>query len=71
MTRRMKVRDGIVGLLLLVTLVLAKEVSHHWLYATAALALLMVVNSFIDVCPVCFILRKTMPDEPAAAAKLS
>lgn len=68
MTTRTKVHDVIIGVIFLVTLLLAKEYTHHWLYVTGALAALMVISGLVGFCPLYFVLGKMMPDKPAAGA---
>jgi hypothetical protein len=65
-TKRMhtKIRrhDAIVGLLYLVSIVLAYKLDMRWLYMAGAIALLQIISPFTKFCPVYFILNKMMPD---------
>jgi len=63
MRTRTQVHDAIVGAILLVTLVLAKTGSHHWLYVTGAIALLMVSSVVTGFCPVYFLMNKLAPEK--------
>ena len=61
MQTKIKVHDGIVGALMLITIVLGVKVSHQWLYVPLAVSALMISSAFTGFCPVYFILNKLMP----------
>ncbi|NCP52962.1 MAG: hypothetical protein COW66_00640 [Flavobacteriaceae bacterium CG18_big_fil_WC_8_21_14_2_50_34_36] len=59
--RKIRIHDGIVGALYLLSAVLAFTVSLEWLYLTAAVAVLQISSLFPGFCPVYFVLDKMMP----------
>ena len=63
MTLKTRIHDGLVGTLVLTGALLGLTQGAPWLYATAALAALMISSSFTGFCPVYFILDRIMPDE--------
>jgi len=63
MTLKTRIHDGIVGTLVLTGTVLGLSQGALWLYATGALACLMISSSFTGFCPVYFVLDRIMPDE--------
>lgn len=65
MQTKIKIHDGIVGTVILLSVVLALTVNVQWLYLAGVISVLMVASAFTGFCPVYFILNKMMP--PAAA----
>ena len=63
MTLKTKIHDGIVGALVLTGTGLGLTQGATWLYATGALAVLMISSSFTGFCPVYFILDRVMAGE--------
>lgn len=60
MKKKVRVHDGIVGSLILGSLILA-EVSHpHWSRLAMLISILMIISFFTGFCPVYFILDKVM-----------
>lgn len=61
MQTKIKIHDGIVGAVNLVSVVLALKVNIQWIYIPAAISVLMVASAFTGFCPVYFVLNKLMP----------
>ncbi len=61
-TQKIRIHDGIVGALYLLSAVLAYTVSIQWLYLTGAIAVLQISSYFTGFCPVYYLLNKIMPD---------
>jgi len=62
MTLKTRIHDGIVGGLVLTGTLLGLTQGAPWLYATGALAGLMISSSFTGFCPVYYLLDRIMPD---------
>ena len=60
--KKIRLHDGIVGTLYLISVVLGFMVNINWFYLAGAVALLQVVSPLTKFCPVYFILNKIMPD---------
>ncbi len=56
-----KVHDGIVGAIILASVVLALKVNFQWIYLAGVISVLMVSSAFTGFCPVYFVLNKIMP----------
>ena len=54
--------DGIVGLMYLVSVVLANQVGVNWIYIAVGVAALQIASPFTKFCPVYTLLNKFMPD---------
>jgi hypothetical protein len=63
MKNKIKVHDGIVGSLILASLLLAHYINYQWIVLAGAIALLMIVSAFSGFCPVYFVLNKAMPSD--------
>ena len=59
--RELKVHDGIVGTLVLVSILASIFVSIAWLWLAGAVSVLMISSAFTGFCPVHFVLSKVMP----------
>ena len=59
---KIKIHDGIVGALYLLSVILAFTVNIQWLYLAGAVAVLQISSAFTGFCPVYFLLDKMMPD---------
>jgi hypothetical protein len=68
MTLKTRIHDGLVGALVLTGALLGLTQGAAWLYATAALAGLMISSTFTGFCPVYFVLDRIMPDEQPSRA---
>jgi hypothetical protein len=61
MQTKIKIHDGIVGALILLSVVLGMEVNPLWFYLAGGISVLMVASAFTGFCPVYFVLNKIMP----------
>ena len=61
-----KIHDGIVGAVILTSVVLALKVNLQWIYLAGGISALMVSSAFTGFCPVYFVLNKLMPDATSA-----
>ena len=68
MTLKTRIHDGIVGSLVLTGTLLGLTQGAAWLYATGALAGLMISSMFTGFCPVYFALDRLMQDDQPSAA---
>ena len=70
MKSKVKIHDGIVGVIYLSSILLGALVNINWLYLAGAVAVLQIMSTFTGFCPVYYVLNKTMSDkEPAASVK--
>ncbi len=60
---KIKMHDGIVGLIYLLSVVLAFTVNIQWLYLAGGVAILQILSMFTGFCPVYFVIDKVMPEE--------
>ncbi len=60
-----RVHDGLVGVLYLISVVLALTVQLEWIYMAGAIAVLQISSYFTGFCPVYFVLDK-MESKPKA-----
>ena len=65
MKAKIKVHDGIVGAVILGSVVLGMMFSPAWLYVAGVIGALMISSAFTGFCPVYFVLNKLMPDAGA------
>lgn len=59
---KVRVHDGIVGLLYIGSIALAQQFSIDWIYIAIGVAVLQIASPFTKFCPVYTILNKVMPD---------
>ena len=59
---KVRVHDGIVGLMYLASVALANQVGMNWIYVAVGVAVLQIVSPFTNFCPVYTVLNKVMPD---------
>tara|TARA_B100000959_G_C14979753_1_gene622957 strand:- start:499 stop:726 length:228 start_codon:yes stop_codon:yes gene_type:complete len=59
---KIRVHDGIVGLLYLGSISLAQQFNLDWIYVAVGVAVLQIISPFTKFCPVYTILNKLMPD---------
>ncbi len=64
---KIKLHDGIVGAIYLLSIVLAISVNIQWLYLAGAVAVLQVLSSLTGFCPVYFLLDKMMEEKNSTA----
>lgn len=58
---KIRIHDGIVGAIYLLSVVLAFTVDMQWLYLAGAVAVLQISSYFTGFCPVYFMLDKMLP----------
>ena len=59
---KIRVHDGIVGLLNIGSILLASQFGLNWIYIAVAVAVLQILSPFTKLCTVYTILNKLMPD---------
>ena len=59
---KVRVHDGIVGLLNISSILLASQFGLNWIYVAIAVAFLQIISPITKFCPVYNILNKLMPD---------
>ena len=59
---KVRVHDGIVGLLNISSILLASQFGINWIYVAVAVAVLQIISPITKFCPVYTILNKLMPD---------
>ena len=59
---KVRVHDGIVGLLNISSILLASQFGFNWIYVAVAVAVLQIISPITKFCPVYTILNKLMPD---------
>jgi hypothetical protein len=57
---KVKIHDGLVGFIYLLSIILAVTVNLQWLYLAGAVAVLQIMSSFTGFCPVYYGLNKFM-----------
>jgi len=63
MKKKIRMHDGIVGTILLSSFALAYVFDVRWLIVIAVIAGLMIISAFTGLCPVYFILNRTMSND--------
>jgi hypothetical protein len=59
---KVRVHDGIVGILNITSILLASEFGLNWIYVAVGVAVLQIASPITKFCPVYTILNKIMPD---------
>jgi len=59
---KVRVHDGIVGLMYLTSVALANQIHPSWIYVAVGVAVLQIASPLTKFCPVYTILNKVMPD---------
>ena len=59
---KVRVHDGIVGLLNISSILLASQFGLNWIYVAVAVAVLQIISTITKFCTVYTILNKLMPD---------
>ncbi len=59
---KVRAHDAIVGVLYLISVVLAYQFGLQWLLIALAVAVLQIISPFTKFCPVYTVLNKLMPD---------
>lgn len=67
MQSKTRLHDGIVGIVYLLSIILAVAINIQWLYLAAVVAVLQIMSMFTGFCPVYYILNKFMPDKRPAS----
>ncbi|MDX1617805.1 MAG: DUF2892 domain-containing protein [Balneolaceae bacterium] len=67
MKSKVKVHDGIVGMIYMLSVILALTVNIQWVYLAGAVAALQIISMFTGFCPVYFVLDKVMGEEQPPA----
>lgn len=62
MSARVKVHDGVIGVLLVVSTVLTATVDPRFVWLVGLTGAIMISSAFTGFCPVHFLVRKGMPD---------
>lgn len=62
MHAKIRAHDGIVGMLYMVSVVLAASVNSQWLWMAGAVATLQIISPLTHFCPVYVVLNRVMPD---------
>ena len=57
---KIRIHDGLVGIVYLSSVVLALTVNIEWIYVAGAVAVLQVASYFTGFCPVYFVLDRTV-----------
>ncbi len=60
--RELKVHDGIVGTIILLSVVAGVTVNPAWLWLAGVTAAIMISSAFTGFCPIHYTLSKIMPD---------
>ena len=58
-----QIHDGIVGVVVLLSILLGVTVNMSWLWLAAIVGALLISSTFTGFCPVYFMLNKMMPPE--------
>jgi phage shock protein PspC (stress-responsive transcriptional regulator) len=67
---KVRVHDGIVGILNISSILLASQFGLDWIYVAVVVAILQIASPFTKFCPVYTILNKLMPNtEPIQNGK--
>jgi hypothetical protein len=61
MKTKIKIHDGIVGAVILSSIILGLVAGTQWLYVAGGISALMVSSAFTGFCPVYFVLNKLWP----------
>jgi hypothetical protein len=59
---KIRLHDGIVGVLYLSSIVMSMLGNHSFIYAAIGVAILQIISPITKFCPVYFALNKFMPD---------
>ena len=62
MSQRVKIHDGIIGALLIITTLLTAFVHLNFVWLLALTGAIMLSSAFTGFCPVHFAVRKALPD---------
>ncbi len=62
MKTKVRIHDGICGVVYMVSVILAATTSTQWLWIAGIVAGLQIISPLTRFCPVYFVLNKMMPD---------
>jgi len=62
MKKKVRMHDGISGIVYMASVILAATTSTQWLWIAGIVAGLQIISPFTRFCPVYFVLNKLMPD---------
>ncbi|MDG2300266.1 MAG: DUF2892 domain-containing protein [Acidimicrobiales bacterium] len=62
MKTKVRIHDGMSGVVYMVSVILAATTSIQWLWIAGVVAGLQIISPFTRFCPVYFVLNKLMPD---------
>jgi hypothetical protein len=62
MKTKVRIHDGISGVVYMASVILAATTSIQWLWIAGVVAGLQIISPFTRFCPVYFVLNKLMPD---------
>ncbi len=68
METKVKLHDGIVGTIYLLSIILGVTFNIQWLYLAGAVAVLQIMSMFTGFCPVYYVLNKVMPEKEKMAS---
>ena len=66
---KIKLHDGIVGTVYLLSILLAVTLNIQWLYLAGVVAVLQIMSSFTGFCPVYYVLNKFIPEQEPVVVK--
>jgi hypothetical protein len=63
MKNKIKVHDGIVGTIILLSILAAVTINIAWLWLAGIIAVILISSAFTGFCPVYFVINKVMPSD--------
>ena len=71
MKKKIRIHDGIIGAVLVISVILAVKVHAGWIWVPAILGALMVFAALSSFCPLYFVINKLMPEEGSGGASVA
>ena len=65
MQNKIRIHDGVIGVVYMVSVILAATTSIQWLWIAGVVAGLQIISPFTRFCPGYFVLNKLMPGTEA------
>lgn len=59
---KIKIHDGIVGMIYMLSILLAYYVDLQWIFLAGGVAVLQIMSMFTGFCPVYFVINKVMAE---------